>query len=140
MQGIGTVAIDGRRFQEFLRSRKEFLRSRKGGSRKGSRKDFAVGLHSRVNHSIQRAFQHSHPRYEAFPPVFLVPRQALQGQDVEDFSAVSLEELLPSLPFESRRALAEREILEPSAVHSLSLVLRFIVGFLKKNMTFYEDL
>ena len=33
MQGIGTVAIDGRRFQEFLRSRK----------------DLAVGLHSWVN-------------------------------------------------------------------------------------------
>ena len=33
MQGIGTVAIDGPRFEEFLRSRK----------------DFAIGLHSLVN-------------------------------------------------------------------------------------------
>ena len=32
MQGIGTVAIDGPRFEEFLRSRKVFLRSRKGVS------------------------------------------------------------------------------------------------------------
>ena len=49
MQGIGTVAIDGPRFEEFLRSRKDFLRSRKGGLARGSRKDFAVGLHSWVN-------------------------------------------------------------------------------------------
>ena len=37
MRGIGTVAIDGPRFEEFLRFRK------------GSRKDFAAGLHSWVN-------------------------------------------------------------------------------------------
>ena len=41
MQGIGTVAIDGPRFEEFLRSRKDFLRSRKGGvSRKGVSQGF----------------------------------------------------------------------------------------------------
>ena len=45
MQGIGDVAIDGPRLEEFVRSRKDFFRSRKGGSRK----DFAVGLHSWVN-------------------------------------------------------------------------------------------
>ena len=39
-QGIGTVAIDGPRFEEFLRSRKEFLEVSQG---------FAVGLHSWVN-------------------------------------------------------------------------------------------
>ena len=40
MQGIGTVAIDGPRFEEFWRSRKEFLRSRKGWSRKGVSQGF----------------------------------------------------------------------------------------------------
>ena len=40
MQGIGDVAIDVPRLEEFLRSRKG------GGLARGSRKDFAVGLHS----------------------------------------------------------------------------------------------
>ena len=44
MHGMGTVAIDGPRFEEFLRSRKDFF----GGLARGSRKDFAVGLHSWV--------------------------------------------------------------------------------------------
>ena len=48
MQGIGTVAIDGPRFEEFLRSRKDFFEVSQGGSRK----DFAVGLHSWVNNII----------------------------------------------------------------------------------------
>ena len=42
MRGIGTVAIDGPRFEEFLRSRK-------GGLARGSHKDFVVGLHSWAN-------------------------------------------------------------------------------------------
>ena len=35
MQGIGTVAIDGPRLEEFLRSRKDFFEVSQGGSRKG---------------------------------------------------------------------------------------------------------
>ena len=31
MQGIGTVAIDGPRFEEFLRSRKDFFEVSQGG-------------------------------------------------------------------------------------------------------------
>ena len=45
MQGIGDVAIDRPRLEEFLRSRKVFFWSRKWGSCK----DFAVRLHSWVN-------------------------------------------------------------------------------------------
>eukprot|EP00435_Cladocopium_sp_Y103_P006000 s1478_g1.t3 len=50
---------------------------------------------------------------------FLVARPA-QKESV-DFSQVALEDLLPSLPFESRRALAEREILRPSPIQALAL-------------------
>ena len=35
MQGIGTVAIDGSRLEEFLRSRKEFLEVSQGGVSQG---------------------------------------------------------------------------------------------------------
>ena len=50
MQGIGDVAIDGPRLEEFLRSRKDyFWVSQVGVSQRGSRKDCAVGLHSWVN-------------------------------------------------------------------------------------------
>ena len=35
MQGIGTVAIDGRRFQEFSRSRKDFFEVSQGGFSQG---------------------------------------------------------------------------------------------------------
>ena len=35
MQGIGTVAIDGPRFEEFLRSRKEFFEVSQGGVSQG---------------------------------------------------------------------------------------------------------
>ena len=50
MQGIGTVAIDEPRFEGFWRSRKEFCEvSQGGGLARGSRNDFAVGLHSWVN-------------------------------------------------------------------------------------------
>ena len=45
MQGIGDVAIDGPRLEDFLGLARILLRSRKWGSRK----DFAVGLHSWVN-------------------------------------------------------------------------------------------
>ena len=45
MLGIGTVAIDGLRFEEFLRSGKDSFEASQGGARK----DFAVGLHSWVN-------------------------------------------------------------------------------------------
>lgn len=38
-----------------------------------------------------------------------------------EFSQVALEDLLPSLPFESRRALVEREILRPSPIQALAL-------------------
>ena len=40
MQGIGTVAIDGLRFEEFLRSRKDFFEVSQGGSRKGVSQGF----------------------------------------------------------------------------------------------------
>ena len=52
MQGIGTVAIDGPRFEEFLRSRKDSFEVSQRGLARGSRKDFAVGLHSLVNVSV----------------------------------------------------------------------------------------
>ena len=48
MQGVGTVAIDGPRLEEFLRSRT-------GGLARGARKDFAVGLHSWVNLLVKRS-------------------------------------------------------------------------------------
>ena len=44
MQGIRDVAIDAPRLEEFFRSGKDFLEVSQGGSRK----DFAVGLHSWV--------------------------------------------------------------------------------------------
>ena len=40
LQGIGTVAIDGPRFEEFLRSRKDFFEVSQGGSRKGVSQGF----------------------------------------------------------------------------------------------------
>ena len=54
MQGIGDAAIDRPRFDFFLRSRKDFFEVSQGGSRKGSRKDSAVGLHSWVNFTSWR--------------------------------------------------------------------------------------
>ena len=47
MQGIGVVAIDGPRLEEFLRSRKDFFEVSQGGglargSRKGSRKQLCT--------------------------------------------------------------------------------------------------
>ena len=49
MQGIGTVAIDGPPFEEFLRSRKDSFEVSQGGLARGSHKNFAVGLHSWAN-------------------------------------------------------------------------------------------
>ena len=63
MQGVGTVAIDGPRCEEFLRSRKDFFEVSQGGSRKGglvrgvsqadlvrgSRKDNIIGLYTWIN-------------------------------------------------------------------------------------------
>lgn len=56
-----------------------------------------------------------------WPPVFLAPRAQPEEIPKVDLSKLSLEDLLPSLPFESRRALAEREILQPSPIQALAL-------------------
>ena len=57
MQGIGTVAIDRPRFEEFLRSRKDFFEVSQRGPVRGSRKDIAVGLDSRVNLSFKASLE-----------------------------------------------------------------------------------
>ena len=54
---------------------------------------------------------------------FSVVRARNRQKDVPkvDITKIGLEDLLPSLPFESRRALAEREILHPSPIQALAL-------------------
>ena len=49
MKGIGTVAIDGPRFEEFWTSRKEFFEVSQGGL---ARTLLLIGLHSLVNYTI----------------------------------------------------------------------------------------
>ncbi|CAJ1458273.1 unnamed protein product [Effrenium voratum] len=57
----------------------------------------------------------------ACSPAFLAPRAVKEEAPNVDLGKVSIEELLPSLPFESRRNLAERQILEPSPIQALAL-------------------
>ena len=63
MQGIGTVAIDGPRLEEFLRSRKEFFEVSQGGSRKGvsqgvSQTTLYLHLRSKAECTSRRTFSH----------------------------------------------------------------------------------